>query len=459
MQHAIASIASQLDHGARAVPAVRLVGRVAEPRRLRPLRASAQHARCSPSSPPAIPRRPASTSASAAIICSSRCTPPGRACSASTGARRSPMLDDAWAPDLVVQGNLDPALVLAGRGPRSAGADAVLADNDGHPGHIFNLGHGVQPNTDPDVLARRRRSCEGAHGSMTERAYGSDADGLRHAAHAGRHLAVLHRHPTRQSADRPTARRPDRRATTRSAASRRWPNAAKRSATRCRRRSTTLDPGRFHVTLGMKHAPPFIEASVEELRVARFPTRRRAGARAALLGVLRRPVPRPADRCGRSCTTWPSRGVRSWATEPAFIDFIADDVRASSRRCRPARVSCSPRTRCPQRILASGDPYPVGDRGNRRQCRRRRRPGPRRLGARLAERRPHAGAVAGTRHPDGHRRLGADDRHERACWSAQSDSSPTTSRCCTTSTSRPPAGRRTGASRSPAPHASTTIRR
>ena len=61
------------------------------------------------------------------------------------------------SPDLVVQGNLDPALVLAGADVALAGTDAVLADNklyDGtpHPGHIFNLGHGVQPNTDPEVL-------------------------------------------------------------------------------------------------------------------------------------------------------------------------------------------------------------------------------------------------------------------------------------------------------------------
>ena len=59
--------------------------------------------------------------------------------------------------DLVVQGNLDPAMVLAGVDTALAGTDAVLADNrdaDGraHPGHIFNLGHGVQPDTDPDVL-------------------------------------------------------------------------------------------------------------------------------------------------------------------------------------------------------------------------------------------------------------------------------------------------------------------
>lgn len=59
--------------------------------------------------------------------------------------------------DLVVQGNLDPALVLAGVETAIAGTDAVLADNradDGrqHAGHIFNLGHGVQPTTDPAVL-------------------------------------------------------------------------------------------------------------------------------------------------------------------------------------------------------------------------------------------------------------------------------------------------------------------
>ena len=59
--------------------------------------------------------------------------------------------------DLVVQGNLDPALALAGVDAAIAGTDAVLADNgivDGRPrpGHIFNLGHGVQPDTDPAVL-------------------------------------------------------------------------------------------------------------------------------------------------------------------------------------------------------------------------------------------------------------------------------------------------------------------
>lgn len=52
----------------------------------------------------------------------------------------------------VVQGNLDPALVLAGRDVAIEGARAVLDDNGSHPGHIFNLGHGVQPSSDPEVL-------------------------------------------------------------------------------------------------------------------------------------------------------------------------------------------------------------------------------------------------------------------------------------------------------------------
>ena len=54
--------------------------------------------------------------------------------------------------DLAVQGNLDPALVLAGVDVALAGTDRVLLDNAGHPAHVFNLGHGVQPGTDPGVL-------------------------------------------------------------------------------------------------------------------------------------------------------------------------------------------------------------------------------------------------------------------------------------------------------------------
>jgi uroporphyrinogen decarboxylase len=55
--------------------------------------------------------------------------------------------------EVAFQGNLDPALVLAGSDVALAGTAAVLADNAGEPGHIFNLGHGVHPASDPGVLA------------------------------------------------------------------------------------------------------------------------------------------------------------------------------------------------------------------------------------------------------------------------------------------------------------------
>ena len=57
-------------------------------------------------------------------------------------------------PGRALQGNLDPAIVLAGAGAACEAARAVLAANDGHPGFVFNLGHGVLPGSDPDVLAR-----------------------------------------------------------------------------------------------------------------------------------------------------------------------------------------------------------------------------------------------------------------------------------------------------------------
>lgn len=56
-------------------------------------------------------------------------------------------------PAVAVQGNLDPALCLAPWAPCAAAARQVLARGGG-TGHIFNLGHGVLPSTDPDVLAR-----------------------------------------------------------------------------------------------------------------------------------------------------------------------------------------------------------------------------------------------------------------------------------------------------------------
>lgn len=53
-----------------------------------------------------------------------------------------------------VQGNLDPCLPLAPWPIVEAEVRRVLTDGARAPGHVFNLGHGVLPETDPDVLAR-----------------------------------------------------------------------------------------------------------------------------------------------------------------------------------------------------------------------------------------------------------------------------------------------------------------
>lgn len=55
---------------------------------------------------------------------------------------------------LPVQGNLDPCVLLAPWPVIEAEVRRVLAEGATAPGHVFNLGHGVLPQTDPDVLHR-----------------------------------------------------------------------------------------------------------------------------------------------------------------------------------------------------------------------------------------------------------------------------------------------------------------
>ena len=65
-------------------------------------------------------------------------------------------LDEGWAlvGDRGVQGNLDPAVLLGPWERIEVAAADVLARAGGRPGHVFNLGHGVLPDTDPSVLRR-----------------------------------------------------------------------------------------------------------------------------------------------------------------------------------------------------------------------------------------------------------------------------------------------------------------
>jgi uroporphyrinogen decarboxylase len=66
-------------------------------------------------------------------------------------------IDRGWklvGADRGVQGNLDPALLLGPFDRVAEAAERILSAVGGRFGHIFNLGHGVLPPTDPDALGR-----------------------------------------------------------------------------------------------------------------------------------------------------------------------------------------------------------------------------------------------------------------------------------------------------------------
>jgi uroporphyrinogen decarboxylase len=76
-------------------------------------------------------------------------------------------LDEAWGRlgDVAIQGNLDPSAMVGPREALLGKVDDVIARAGGRPGHIFNLGHGILPETPPEsveavierVHARTRR--------------------------------------------------------------------------------------------------------------------------------------------------------------------------------------------------------------------------------------------------------------------------------------------------------------
>jgi uroporphyrinogen decarboxylase len=64
-------------------------------------------------------------------------------------------LDEAWRRmgfAVAIQGNLDPAALLAPRELLALRARQVLEQAAGRAGHIFNLGHGIPPEAEPDQV-------------------------------------------------------------------------------------------------------------------------------------------------------------------------------------------------------------------------------------------------------------------------------------------------------------------
>jgi uroporphyrinogen decarboxylase len=64
-------------------------------------------------------------------------------------------IDDAWEVlgEVAVQGNLDPAVLLTDRVTVTRAVGDIMDRVGGRPGHVFNLGHGIDRATSPDLVA------------------------------------------------------------------------------------------------------------------------------------------------------------------------------------------------------------------------------------------------------------------------------------------------------------------
>ena len=120
----------------------------------------------------------------------------------------------------------------------------------------------------------------------------------------------------------------------------------------------TLKPGQFHVQLGLKHAAPMIEIAVDDLAQQGF---------TKIVALVLAPHFSSysiGQYVGRATEAAKPHGVEviginSWAIEPAFVDFIAADMKqklaAMPTRTRVLFTAHS----LPQRIIDGGDPYPT----------------------------------------------------------------------------------------------------
>ena len=137
------------------------------------------------------------------------------------------------------------------------------------------------------------------------------------------------------------------------------PLAARTEAQRdaLQRALDTEAPGEYHVQLGLKHAHPMIEESVNDLAQQGFTT---------IIALVLAPHYSSysiGQYVGRATEAALPHGITvigidSWAIEPAFIRFIANDME-QKRSNMPARtrVLFSAHS-LPQRIIDGGDPYP-----------------------------------------------------------------------------------------------------
>lgn len=116
-------------------------------------------------------------------------------------------------------------------------------------------------------------------------------------------------------------------------------------------------PGQYVVSLGLKHAEPKIEAAVDAIAAQGF---RR------IVGLVLAPhysafsIGQYLDRARAAAEPHgiAVAGIESWATEPAYVSFIADDLRQQLAAMPEHTKVLFTAHSLPQRIVAAGDPYP-----------------------------------------------------------------------------------------------------
>lgn len=137
------------------------------------------------------------------------------------------------------------------------------------------------------------------------------------------------------------------------------PLAARTEAQRdaLQRALDAVQPGEFTVVLGLKHADPKIEAAVNDLAAAGY---RR------IVGLVLAPhyssysIGQYLDRTRTAAEPHGIEvvGIDSWAVEPAFVEFLARDIRTRLDVLPANTKVLFTAHSLPQRIIDSGDPYP-----------------------------------------------------------------------------------------------------
>jgi len=118
-----------------------------------------------------------------------------------------------------------------------------------------------------------------------------------------------------------------------------------------------IEPGRYEVSLGLKHAEPKIETAVDAIAAQGF---------RHIVGLVLAPhyssfsIGQYLDRAKAAAEPHgiTVSGIESWALEPAYVDFITADLVAKLATMPENTKVLFTAHSLPQRIVDAGDPYP-----------------------------------------------------------------------------------------------------